>query len=380
MQRSNSFGAGSSKKKFLVLFIGGNLRYYNSKSDFQDMSSNFKEMNVIYTTIKINNLPVDLNHLPGIQGGMLTEFSSEGSQMPVFEIFNMNGQVWKIQADNIYERNEWVKHLQVQIKTHLEKNVNRKSLAKTNSVNLSGLDHKEFIRKIQEVPENTFCADCSRSNPTWASVNLGVLICIKCSGIHRNLGTHISKVRSLELDDWPAVYQEILLKIGNKRANDLWLATSDEKNSMLFNSKNEHEIELHIHEKYVNRSFLEPLNMRFMKDLPFSLHRSIEMDQDSEADAFKQFLSIYLHYPYDQLVNPLGSSGAVKKTALHLAAENGMLPHTQLLLWAKPEAVFSRDEHGQTPLNSILNNPELYSTQNHNICRKLLEKTEQTEK
>jgi len=149
---------------------------------------------------------------------------------------------------------------------------------------------------------------------------------------------------------------------------------------MLFNSKNEHEIELHIHEKYVNRSFLEPLNMRFMKDLPFSLHRSIEMDQDSEGDAFKQFLSIYLHYPYDQLVNPLGSSGAVKKTALHLAAENGMLPHTQLLLWAKPEAVFSRDEHGQTPLNSILNNPELYSTQNHNICRKLLEKTEQTEK
>ena len=41
------------------------------------------------------------------------------------------------------------------------------------------------------------------SDPDWASLNLGSLICIECSGIHRNLGTHISKVRSLELDDWP---------------------------------------------------------------------------------------------------------------------------------------------------------------------------------
>lgn len=41
--------------------------------------------------------------------------------------------------------------------------------------------------------------------PVWCSVNLGILVCIECSGIHRNLGTHISKVRSLELDDWSYV-------------------------------------------------------------------------------------------------------------------------------------------------------------------------------
>lgn len=39
-------------------------------------------------------------------------------------------------------------------------------------------------------------------DPDWASLNLGVLMCIECSGIHRNLGSHISKVRSLDLDDW----------------------------------------------------------------------------------------------------------------------------------------------------------------------------------
>ena len=41
------------------------------------------------------------------------------------------------------------------------------------------------------------------SGPSWASLNLGSLICMECSGIHRNLGTHHSRVRSLELDEWP---------------------------------------------------------------------------------------------------------------------------------------------------------------------------------
>uniref|UniRef100_A0A8C4XT72 Arf-GAP domain-containing protein n=1 Tax=Falco tinnunculus TaxID=100819 RepID=A0A8C4XT72_FALTI len=46
------------------------------------------------------------------------------------------------------------------------------------------------------------CAPPATPDPTWASLNLGALICIECSGIHRNLGTHVSRVRSLDLDDW----------------------------------------------------------------------------------------------------------------------------------------------------------------------------------
>lgn len=50
------------------------------------------------------------------------------------------------------------------------------------------------IDVLRRVCGNDKCADCGASEPDWASLNLGVLVCIECSGVHRNLGVHISKV------------------------------------------------------------------------------------------------------------------------------------------------------------------------------------------
>lgn len=51
--------------------------------------------------------------------------------------------------------------------------------------------------------------------PTWASTNLGVFICMRCSGIHRSLGTHISKVKSTQLDNWQPYMVERMKTVGN---------------------------------------------------------------------------------------------------------------------------------------------------------------------
>lgn len=71
---------------------------------------------------------------------------------------------------------------------------------------------------------NPTCADCGRTNPTWASVNLGVLVCLECAGRHRSLGTHISKMRSITLDTVLPEEAHFLLQMTNELANRYWEA------------------------------------------------------------------------------------------------------------------------------------------------------------
>uniref|UniRef100_A0A3B0MEG2 GTPase-activating protein, putative n=1 Tax=Theileria annulata TaxID=5874 RepID=A0A3B0MEG2_THEAN len=81
----------------------------------------------------------------------------------------------------------------------------------------------DFISKVCSIDGNNFCADCGSRAPRWASVNLGVLLCINCSGIHRTLGVHLSQVKSLTLDNLKPDWIKSLLSIGNNVANTYYL-------------------------------------------------------------------------------------------------------------------------------------------------------------
>jgi len=90
--------------------------------------------------------------------------------------------------------------------------------------NKSHPDSKCAVLSLLDSNGNDRCADCGSNNPEWCSINLGVFICIECSGIHRNLGSHISKVRSVTLDVWEEEHIRAVSDIGNVRANAEWEA------------------------------------------------------------------------------------------------------------------------------------------------------------
>lgn len=62
--------------------------------------------------------------------------------------------------------------------------------------NKQGIKVEQPIDILRKVSGNDKCADCGKPEPDWASLNLGILVCIECSGVHRNLGVHKSKVSS----------------------------------------------------------------------------------------------------------------------------------------------------------------------------------------
>ncbi|KAK0052118.1 stromal membrane-associated protein 1-like isoform X2 [Biomphalaria pfeifferi] len=72
--------------------------------------------------------------------------------------------------------------------------------------------------------DNKYCVDCDAKGPRWASWNLGIFLCIRCAGIHRNLGVHISKVKSVNLDTWTPEQVSMMQEMGNSRARAVYEA------------------------------------------------------------------------------------------------------------------------------------------------------------
>lgn len=78
---------------------------------------------------------------------------------------------------------------------------------------------------LKSLPSNDACIECnSPSKPAWASVTYGICLCLDCAGIHRGLGTHLSYVRSLTMDDWTDDQHQRMVNGGNAKWRSYWEA------------------------------------------------------------------------------------------------------------------------------------------------------------
>ncbi|KAJ5129876.1 uncharacterized protein N7515_005915 [Penicillium bovifimosum] len=82
-------------------------------------------------------------------------------------------------------------------------------------------NEKTLAELIRTVPGNDRCADCDALTPGWASWNMGIFLCMRCAALHRKLGTHISKVKSLTMDTWTSEQVDNMKSHGNILMNKM---------------------------------------------------------------------------------------------------------------------------------------------------------------
>uniref|UniRef100_A0A672S6Q3 Arf-GAP with coiled-coil, ANK repeat and PH domain-containing protein n=1 Tax=Sinocyclocheilus grahami TaxID=75366 RepID=A0A672S6Q3_SINGR len=145
-----------------------------------------------------------------------------------------------MQADSEKLRQAWIKAVQNSIATAFRdkaedaEKMERKSSASSGSLDSGGevkersLKGESALQRVMAIGGNSSCCDCGQPEPCWASINLSITLCIQCSGIHRSLGVHFSKVRSLTLDSWEPELLKLMCELGNGVINNIYEARREE--------------------------------------------------------------------------------------------------------------------------------------------------------
>ncbi|XP_072012119.1 arf-GAP with coiled-coil, ANK repeat and PH domain-containing protein 3 isoform X5 [Engystomops pustulosus] len=179
-----------------------------------------------------------------------------------------------LQADSEKLRQAWIQAVQASIASAYREtpdNYYIERLDRTASPSTSSIDSasdsrersikgESILQRVQSIAGNDQCCDCGQTDPRWASINLGITLCIECSGIHRSLGVHCSKVRSLTLDSWEPELLKLMCELGNSTINQIYEAKCEQlglKKPTPGCSRQDKEA--WIKAKYVQKKFLKRL-------------------------------------------------------------------------------------------------------------------------
>jgi len=252
MKKSKQVMGGWNKCWYVLK--DGMLYCYKGKKEFHPENA----LNILLCSVRLPQnimIPSPQQNQPNPSGSLQQTSSSSSTSQTIkeqkeqteyrFEILHpRKKQPIVLQAENEEERDRWVTAIQDAISNslncqRLEKSsssslggvgasnsslLNLKSGGNNHSSNSHQTDevNQQVLRILYKVAGNNMCADCGCPDPDWAAINLGILICKVCSGVHRSLGTHISKVRSLTLDKWSPENILFMKEVGNTKFNLLF--------------------------------------------------------------------------------------------------------------------------------------------------------------
>uniref|UniRef100_A0A8C9WM52 Arf-GAP with coiled-coil, ANK repeat and PH domain-containing protein n=1 Tax=Scleropages formosus TaxID=113540 RepID=A0A8C9WM52_SCLFO len=199
-----------------------------------------------------------------------------------------------MQADSEKLRQAWIKAVQNSIATAFREkgeDLDRRSSASACSLESGSesqdrsLKGESALQRVLAIPGNDRCCDCGAADPRWASINLGITLCIQCSGIHsRSLGVHFSKVRSLTLDTWEPELLKLMCELGNAVINGIYEARRQELATRKPRAgDSRQEAESYIRAKYVEKRFVHRPSPAEQKAKLLALSRQEKRSSNSSA-------------------------------------------------------------------------------------------------
>ncbi|KAM7484801.1 hypothetical protein LguiA_000810 [Lonicera macranthoides] len=437
LKRSSNLRA-DWKRRFFVLDSHGDLYYHghrgskNGNSRFQKSSST-EQLNSVFSRFRARHFgeedigcnTVDL-HTSTIK------IDAEDTDLRLcFRIISPS-KTYTLQAENEADRIDWMNKISGVIASLLNSQIQQLHTGKFNMENANYsnnhddrlLDDDESTTDdvkvnrpdsvstiLRKIPGNDLCAECSAHDPDWASLNLGILMCIECSGIHRNLGVQISKVRSIRLDVkvWEPTILDLFRTLGNSYCNSLWESLLRiDREGLLPVTKPSPKDAIQLKEKFIIAKYVEKLLVNKEATVyTTGIWEAVKGDNIREVYRFivtsginiintvyDEVAGVDLYHNVDEQYSEEGSETVENKqydpknchkikdsnkpgnclqgcSLLHLACHSGNPVMVELLLQFGAN-INMRDYHGRTPLHHCI------CSGNNNLAKFLLRRGART--
>uniref|UniRef100_A0A8C4EC07 ArfGAP with SH3 domain, ankyrin repeat and PH domain 1b n=1 Tax=Dicentrarchus labrax TaxID=13489 RepID=A0A8C4EC07_DICLA len=259
-----------------------------------------------------------------VKGGMLTISHATSNRQPVklnlltcqvkpstedrkcFDLISHN-RTYHFQAEDEQEFVIWISVLT----NSKEEALNMAFRGEQSSGGEDGLEDltKAIIEDVLRMPGNEVCCDCGAADPKWLSTNLGILTCIECSGIHREMGVHISRIQSMELDKLGTSELLLAKNVGNSSFNEIM-----EGNLSSPSPKPTPSSDMTVRKEFINAKYVDHKYAR--KTCTSAAAKMIELFEAVQSRDLLSLIQVYAEGV--ELMEPLPEVGPeAGETALH---------------------------------------------------------------